>query len=113
MKVTWTSNGKKYPINELEHSHIQNIIKMLWRQNTWLKDEMSKMNISLDILSKQSCIAYLYIVLNEFTPTPKPQQKIQFNGEIAQEMADLCEIAKVIGCEVEELDDYFQDSFDY
>lgn len=109
MKIKW--NDK--PINKLDHNHLQNIIKMLWRENTWLRDKMSKMNISLDILSKQSCIAYLYIVLNEFTPTPKPQRKVQFNGEIAQEISDLCEIANALGCEVEELDEIFPDPFNY
>lgn len=110
MKIKW--NNKE--INKLDHNHLQNIIKMLWRENTWLKDKMSEMNISLDIFSRQSCIAYLYIVLNEFTPTAKPQpRRMQFNGEIAQEMSDLCEIANALGCEVEELDEIFPDPFNY
>ncbi len=30
---TW--NDK--PINTLDHKHLQNIIKMLWRENSWLE----------------------------------------------------------------------------
>ncbi len=112
MKIWKDQFGVDTPINELKHSHIQNIIKMMWRNNSWLKDTIERMGITCNLQDKSSCILYLYFLLTEIhKPTPQPK-KMQFNGEIAQEMSDLCEIANALGCEVEELDEIFIDPYE-
>ena len=82
---TWKNQfGVSTPINELKHSHIQNIIKMMWRNNSWLKDTMEGMGIECNLQDKSSCILYLYFLLTEIhKPTEKPA--ITPLGDMAEE----------------------------
>jgi hypothetical protein len=70
------------PINTLDHSHLQNIIKMLWRENTWLSEQMSNLGMEVNLQDKPSCIGYLYIALDKFT---KKRSNISLNGDMAEE----------------------------
>jgi hypothetical protein len=68
------------PINTLDHSHLQNIIKMLWRENTWLKEQMSNLGMEVNLQDKSSCIGYLYIALDKFG-----NRKTTSLGDMAEE----------------------------
>ena len=70
------------PINTLDHNHLQNIIKMLWRENNWLKEQMSKLNMEVNLQDKSSCIGYLYIALDTFG---KKRSNLSLNGDMAEE----------------------------
>jgi len=74
---TW--NDK--PINQLDHKHLQNIIKMLWRENSWLEKEMDNIGMSVRLEHKSACIGYLYIVLDLFGN----KKAISLNGDMAEE----------------------------
>jgi hypothetical protein len=72
MKIWKDQFGVDTPINELKHSHIQNIIKMMWRNNSWLKDTIEGMGITCNLQDNSSCILYLYFLLTEIhKPVPK------------------------------------------
>ena len=75
---TW--NDK--PINTLDHNHLQNIIKMLWRENSWLKEQMSNLGMKVNLQDKSSCIGYLYITLDKFTKT---RNHTYLHGDMAEQ----------------------------
>ncbi len=99
----WTDNfGVTKPINELQHSHLQNIIKLLHKKNPSLEKYMSDIDMKVNFSCKSSCIGYLYIAIDLFK---KPIYNFKVNGEIAEEMIDKCIVSEIYGCQAEELDD--------
>jgi hypothetical protein len=91
---TWTdATGKKAPLFELEHSHLKNIIKYLWRLNDWLKPKTDKLGLDVNLESKPMCILYLNYVLytHEFADSKIQNYTFQLNGDIAQDWNDMNE----------------------
>jgi len=88
----WTDrNGNITQINKLETSHLQNIIRMIWRQNRDLQKALHDEDIDCDISSRGSCILYLNYILSTFKFKKDKNKKYSFElkGDMAQQFNEM------------------------
>lgn len=88
MPAYWTSiDGTKKLVTQLDHYHIQNIIRMLWRKSN-LKEDFEKNGITVDLSSKNSCIVYLTIYIGNVERQrriKKLKDDFVMNGDMANQ----------------------------